>query len=79
MSPLQENTAIHRHAKAAGLEYVRDYRCIHVTDMKALKAAGFTVCKEVADRGRIAEALDAGVEVPGAEMNGREFVLRRRE
>ena len=78
-SPLEESSAIHKHARANGLEYVRDYRAIRVTDLAALKAAGYTIRKEKPDRARIAKAIDAGLAVPGAEMGGTEYVLRGRE
>jgi hypothetical protein len=78
MTPLEENTAAHRIAIASGFEYVREYRRIEVTDLAALKAAGYTVSKPKPDYQRIVEALDEGREVPGCTLAGVEYVLRPR-
>jgi hypothetical protein len=78
VSPLEENSTAHRIAAASGFEYVREYRKIEVTDLAALKAAGFTVSKPKPDYARIVEALDEGREVPGCTLAGVEYVLRPR-
>lgn len=75
MSPLEENTAAWKVARAAHLEVVRTYRKITITDAAALKAAGYTTTKPKPDYARIVEALDAGLSVPGAELAGVEYVL----
>lgn len=69
-----EDTAAHRVAASLGFALVRRFRSIEVTDEKALTAAGFV--KPKPDYGRIAAALDAGREVPGAQWGGREYVLK---
>lgn len=78
MSPYEENLSVRKHARGCRLEYVRSYRAMVITDMAALRKAGYTVKQEKPDRARIAEALDAGLEVPGAVMGGVEYVLRGR-
>ena len=77
MTPLEENNAAHRIAHASGFEYVREYRKIEITDLAALKAAGYTVSKPKPDYARIVEALDAGRPVPGCTLAGVEYILRR--
>jgi hypothetical protein len=78
MSPLEENTAAWRIARAANLELCRTYRKVSITDPAALKAAGYTTSKPKPDYARIVEAIDAGLDVPGAELAGLEYVLRPR-
>lgn len=76
-SPFAEDQAAHQVARSLGFELVRRYRAIDVYDEAALKAAGFTSTKPRPDFGRISEALDAGVEVPGARFRYcTEYVMR---
>ncbi len=78
MSPLQEDTAVVMAAVSCGLEVVR-YDAVEITDTSAVAAAGM-ICKACKrpDYSRIRKALIGGTDVPGAKLQGVEYILKRK-
>ena len=74
MAPFPEDSAVCRLAESLGLVMSR-YEAIEVTDLAAIAAAGLMVSKP--DYPRIRKALRDGVLVPGANLRGVEYILRR--
>lgn len=75
ISPFALDCAAVAIAERAGFRIERR-TSIDVTDLAALAAAGLTVNKEAPDYGRLRRLLADGVEVPGAQLAGIEYVLR---